>query len=66
MVSGFENVVTGCCGTGLFEVSILCNSLSLPCPDADKYVFWDSVHPSERAYRIVADYLMNTALSVFL
>jgi phospholipase/lecithinase/hemolysin len=66
MVSGFENVVTGCCGTGLFEVSILCNSLSPPCPDADKYAFWDFVHPSERAYNIVVDYLLKTALSVFL
>ncbi|KAJ3696570.1 hypothetical protein LUZ61_000275 [Rhynchospora tenuis] len=68
--SCFENVVTGCCGTGLLEVSILCNSLSPTCPNAhkptDKYAFWDSVHPSQKAYSIVAGYLLKTALSVFL
>ncbi|OEL18000.1 GDSL esterase/lipase, partial [Dichanthelium oligosanthes] len=64
---GFENVVQGCCGTGLIETSVLCGlDESLTCKDADKYVFFDSVHPSQRTYRILADHILNTALRVFL
>jgi phospholipase/lecithinase/hemolysin len=29
-------------------------------------VFFDSVHPSEQTYRILADHILNTALRVFL
>ncbi|XP_066378510.1 GDSL esterase/lipase At2g42990-like [Miscanthus floridulus] len=64
---GFENVEQGCCGTGLIETSVMCG-LDEPftCQDADKYVFFDSVHPSEQTYRILADHILNTALRVFL
>ncbi|KAJ1699930.1 hypothetical protein LUZ63_008442 [Rhynchospora breviuscula] len=63
---GFKNIAKGCCWTGLFEVSILCNSLSPTCRNADKYGFWDAVHLSQSAYHIVAEYLLETAFSVFL
>jgi hypothetical protein len=65
--AGFENVEQGCCGTGLIETSVMCG-LDEPftCQDADKYVFFDSVHPSEQTYRILADHILNTALRVFL
>jgi phospholipase/lecithinase/hemolysin len=35
------------------------------CQDANKYVFFDSVHPSERTYKIVANEGLNGALQVF-
>jgi len=42
----------------VFEVSLLCNQLTAAtCPDDRKYVFWDSFHPTERAYEIIVDYL---------
>ncbi|CAL5065296.1 unnamed protein product [Urochloa decumbens] len=64
---GFENVAQGCCGTGLIETSVLCGlDQTLSCQDADKYAFFDSVHPSQRTYRIVADHILNTALQVFM
>ncbi|KAK6124371.1 hypothetical protein DH2020_041864 [Rehmannia glutinosa] len=47
---GFEEVNCGCCGSGIIEASILCNPYSLVCSDDSKYVFWDSVHPTEAAY----------------
>ncbi|KAG0474879.1 hypothetical protein HPP92_014565 [Vanilla planifolia] len=51
---GFVESKRGCCGTGTFEVTLTCNSLTtLVCEDASKYVFWDSYHPTERAYRIL-------------
>ena len=56
--AGFEVSTRGCCGTGEFEVSLLCNQVTATtCPDDRKYVFWDSFHPTERAYEIIVDYL---------
>ena len=35
-------------------MSLLCNQLTAAtCPDDRKYVFWDSFHPTERAYEII-------------
>ncbi|CAM0950713.1 unnamed protein product [Alopecurus aequalis] len=62
---GFENVAEGCCGTGLIETSVLCAvDAALTCQDADKYVFFDAIHPSQRTYRILADKIIKTALQV--
>ncbi|KAK2972889.1 hypothetical protein RJ640_030006 [Escallonia rubra] len=62
---GFDMVNTGCCATGLIETSILCNAQSPVCFDASKYVFWDAVHPTERAYYIIFKYLRSTIDFVF-
>ncbi|XP_040383553.1 GDSL esterase/lipase At2g04570-like isoform X2 [Oryza brachyantha] len=57
---GFVNVAQGCCGTGLIESSVLCglNQL-LTCQDDDEYAFFDSVHPSEKTYEIIANKIIN-------
>ncbi|KAK7412415.1 hypothetical protein VNO78_03874 [Psophocarpus tetragonolobus] len=47
---GFDEVDSGCCGSGYIEASILCNKISNVCCDPSKYVFWDSIHPTEKAY----------------
>ncbi|XP_058095730.1 GDSL esterase/lipase At5g45960 [Magnolia sinica] len=57
---GFEDSTDGCCGTGLFEASFLCSPKSPMCPDASKYVFFDSIHPTERAYYILFNALRDT------
>ncbi|EEF52761.1 zinc finger protein, putative [Ricinus communis] len=56
----FEVAKNGCCGTGLVEVlSATCNELNpFTCLDASKYVFWDSAHPTERAYRIIVSEIL--------
>ncbi|XP_052167800.1 GDSL esterase/lipase EXL3-like isoform X2 [Oryza glaberrima] len=55
---GFDVSTRGCCGTGEFEVTLLCNQLTATtCADDRKFVFWDSFHPTERAYSIMVDYL---------
>ncbi|EFJ34368.1 hypothetical protein SELMODRAFT_438768 [Selaginella moellendorffii] len=57
---GFQQTLTGCCGTGRLEVSILCNMHSPgTCTDASKYVFWDSFHPTDAMNKLIA----NAALS---
>ncbi|GAV85326.1 Lipase_GDSL domain-containing protein [Cephalotus follicularis] len=58
---GFEVVNKGCCGTGNIEVSLLCNRLedAITCTDASKYIFWDSFHPTEKAYKIIASQIVQ-------
>ncbi|XP_048529646.1 GDSL esterase/lipase At2g04570-like [Triticum urartu] len=60
---GFENSAQGCCGsgTGYVETGGALWSLesALACDDAGKYVFFDAVHPSERAYRMIAGAILN-------
>ncbi|CAM8887681.1 unnamed protein product [Rhodiola kirilowii] len=51
---GFDKVTIGCCGTGLLETTILCNSKSCVCKDVSKYAFFDSIHPTEKVYYILA------------
>ncbi|KAE8703893.1 GDSL esterase/lipase [Hibiscus syriacus] len=64
---GFEVVEKGCCGTGLLETAVLCNPHTpFTCPDAEKYVFWDSIHPSQRTNKIVADELLPLLKQQFL
>ncbi|CAA6673813.1 unnamed protein product [Spirodela intermedia] len=45
---GFDVATKGCCGTGALEVS-----------DDDRYVFWDSFHPTERTYDIITDAIVE-------
>ncbi|KAL5719192.1 hypothetical protein ACHQM5_012004 [Ranunculus cassubicifolius] len=47
---GFQVVNKGCCGTGLIEVTALCNSLVKLCQSVSDYIFWDSFHPTQKAY----------------
>ncbi|KAG4161681.1 hypothetical protein ERO13_D01G070600v2 [Gossypium hirsutum] len=63
---GFENVATACCGTGYFEMSYMCDRMNpFTCSDANKYIFWDSFHPTEKANFILADHAFKTTLTVF-
>ncbi|MED6183643.1 hypothetical protein PIB30_039675 [Stylosanthes scabra] len=64
--NGFDEVDSGCCGSGYIEAAFMCNRASHLCSDASKYVFWDSIHPTEKAYynlymdsRHVIDALVN-------
>ncbi|CAH1435428.1 unnamed protein product [Lactuca virosa] len=56
---GFEIVDRGCCGTGEVEVSWMCNALSRTCSNISNYFFWDSFHPTEKAYKIIVDHLLQ-------
>lgn len=64
---GFSEANRGCCGTGKIEVAILCNPLSPSvCRDSSDYVFWDSYHPTERAYRVIISQLIPKYIHRFL
>ncbi|XP_047312156.1 GDSL esterase/lipase At5g45960-like [Impatiens glandulifera] len=57
---GIEVADRGCCGTGLIEASVLCNSKTPTCPDATKYAFWDGIHPTDRSYYLIFQSLIPT------
>ncbi|KAM6578361.1 hypothetical protein CsatB_030198 [Cannabis sativa] len=59
---GFEETKRGCCGTGLIEAGPICNVLTPTCHEASKYMFWDSIHPSEATYKYLAQYLKEEVL----
>ncbi|KAL8130721.1 hypothetical protein V2J09_019876 [Rumex salicifolius] len=64
---GFEDTSKACCGTGSFELSFLCNKdTPFTCADADKYIFWDSFHPTDKANRIISEYVTKNYLTLFL
>ncbi|TKY57613.1 GDSL esterase/lipase EXL2 [Spatholobus suberectus] len=48
---GYKVGDRGCCGTGTIEVVLLCNRFTPLCPNDLEYVFWDSFHPTESAYK---------------
>jgi phospholipase/lecithinase/hemolysin len=55
---GFKNGKDACCGFIGLAAGPLCNIASRLCNDPAKYVFWDSYHPSERAYKLMIDEFM--------
>nr|GLL23041.1 GDSL esterase/lipase At4g26790-like [Ipomoea trifida] len=63
---GFDVASVACCGTGLFEMSYLCDRMNMfTCTDANKYVFWDSFHLTEKTNRIIVEYLMKYLIHLF-
>ncbi|KAK7855914.1 gdsl esterase/lipase exl3 [Quercus suber] len=67
LVGGFEIANKGCCGTGTVEVAILCNQLDHhTCTDDSKYVFFDSYHPTENAYKIIVNQLITKYIYNFV
>ncbi|GKV17821.1 hypothetical protein SLEP1_g28280 [Rubroshorea leprosula] len=63
---GFEEATKGCCGSGKLEVAVLCNKLvPSTCADDSKYIFWDSYHPTEAAYRVLISQLIGKYVNDF-
>uniref|UniRef100_A0ACD5V4V9 Uncharacterized protein n=1 Tax=Avena sativa TaxID=4498 RepID=A0ACD5V4V9_AVESA len=57
---GLENVEEGCCATGRFEMGFMCNDeMPMTCDDADKFLFWDAFHPTQKVNRIMANNTLN-------
>ncbi|XP_031126077.1 GDSL esterase/lipase At2g04570-like [Ipomoea triloba] len=64
---GFEAAGVACCATGMFEMGYACDQYNpLTCKDANKFVFWDAFHPTEKTNQIIVDHLMKTSLHKFL
>ncbi|XP_021759472.1 GDSL esterase/lipase EXL3-like [Chenopodium quinoa] len=64
--SGFTVVNRGCCGTGNLEVSFLCTRLDPgTCKNASKFIFWDSFHPTEAAYKVIVHEVVQKSIDNF-
>ncbi|KVH94108.1 Lipase, GDSL [Cynara cardunculus var. scolymus] len=59
---GFRETMKGCCGTGLLEAGPICTPLTPLCQNSSEYLFFDSIHPSEKAYRYVTECLKKQIL----
>ncbi|KAI3760374.1 hypothetical protein L1987_50769 [Smallanthus sonchifolius] len=59
---GFSETVKGCCGTGLLEAGPICTPLTPLCENSSEYLFFDSIHPSEKAYRYVTECIVKQIL----
>ncbi|XP_050211676.1 GDSL esterase/lipase At2g30310-like [Mercurialis annua] len=62
---GFEETKNGCCGSFIFKQGVLCDSLTPPCEDPSKYLFWDRIHPTSTAYQYLTDYMLQHILPKF-
>ena len=60
MLPGFDVINRGCCGTGVFEVTLLCNRYTAhACRDPSKFLFWDTYHLTERGYELLMQQIIN-------
>lgn len=57
MKTGFKVTKKGCCGTGYLETGFMCNVISKTCPNHSDHLFWDSIHPSEAAYKYLGNFV---------
>lgn len=60
---GFQISNIGCCGTGKIEVAEICKCA---CPNTSEYLFWDSFHPTEKAYRILVHQFLQQNINSIL
>uniref|UniRef100_A0A0A9BXQ4 Uncharacterized protein n=1 Tax=Arundo donax TaxID=35708 RepID=A0A0A9BXQ4_ARUDO len=64
---GFTETTKGCCGTGTIEVTGLCDARFVSvCDDVAQHVFFDSYHPTERAYRIIVNDIFDNYIKVLV
>lgn len=56
--AGFKDTSDGCCGNTVLNAAIFIKYHSA-CPNVYDYIFWDSFHPTEKAYDIVVDKLIQ-------
>ncbi|KAL5735043.1 hypothetical protein ACOSP7_032904 [Xanthoceras sorbifolium] len=54
---GVVETKRGCCGSGLIETVYLCNPTTPTCGKPSQFLFWDSIHPTQSAYKFLTDYM---------
>eukprot|EP00257_Ricinus_communis_P014464 XP_015572137.2 LOW QUALITY PROTEIN: GDSL esterase/lipase At2g30310-like [Ricinus communis] len=62
---GFSETKKGCCGSGLLQVSFLCDPWTPTCEDPSKFLFWDMIHPTLIAYQYLVRYMVKDVLPKF-
>ncbi|XP_037455163.1 GDSL esterase/lipase At1g20120-like [Triticum dicoccoides] len=62
---GFKEVTEGCCGSTVLNAAIFIKNHPA-CPNAYDFIFWDSFHPTEKAYNIVVDKLFQQTMQYLM
>uniref|UniRef100_A0ACD6AHY9 Uncharacterized protein n=1 Tax=Avena sativa TaxID=4498 RepID=A0ACD6AHY9_AVESA len=62
---GFREVTEGCCGSTVLNAAIFIQ-YQHACPNVYDYIFWDSFHPTEKAYSIVVDKIFQQTLQYLI
>ncbi|KAK1610054.1 hypothetical protein QYE76_033727 [Lolium multiflorum] len=62
---GFKEVTEGCCGSTVLNAAIFIQ-YQPACPNVYDYIFWDSFHPTEKAYNIVVDKIFQQSLQYLI
>uniref|UniRef100_A0A0D9WU98 GDSL esterase/lipase n=1 Tax=Leersia perrieri TaxID=77586 RepID=A0A0D9WU98_9ORYZ len=52
--AGYANADSACCGAGRLGAEGACQRGASLCVDRDRFVFWDSVHPSQQSNKLGA------------
>ncbi|CAN1152107.1 GDSL esterase/lipase At2g40250 [Linum perenne] len=61
---GFVEARKGCCGTGLLEGGFFCSPFTPTCGNmTSQYVFFDSIHPTQKANELLAVNLLHQLAS---
>lgn len=64
--AGYTEVGRGCCGEGMLATAVFCNSASTgTCSDPSTYMFFDSLHPTEKCYKAVAEKIYTDMVPFF-
>ncbi|VAI43541.1 unnamed protein product [Triticum turgidum subsp. durum] len=61
----FKEVNEGCCGSTMLNAAIFIKNHPA-CPNAYDFIFWDSFHPTEKAYNIVVDKLFQQKMQYLM
>jgi len=62
---GFKEVKEGCCGSTVLSAAVFI-AYHNACPNAIDYIFWDGFHPTEKAYNIIVDKLIQQGSNKYL
>ncbi|KAL8531162.1 hypothetical protein ACS0TY_007971 [Phlomoides rotata] len=60
--AGLVEARRGCCGTGLVEAGPLCTRFTPVCSNPSRYLFFDSIHPTQSTYNILSHNLFHLLL----
>ncbi|XVF65111.1 hypothetical protein PTKIN_Ptkin09bG0220500 [Pterospermum kingtungense] len=59
---GLVETKRGCCGTGRLVTSFMCNSWTPICSNPSEFLFWDSIHPTQEADRVITEQLQKEVI----
>ncbi|KAI3956877.1 hypothetical protein MKX01_000911 [Papaver californicum] len=61
---GLTVVNHACCGNGRYGGAVTCLPFEKPCPNRNKYVFWDAFHPTQFVNQVIANRSFRSESSV--